>query len=350
MPAFGAVILALALTLAVTPAVAGFAEAVAAFEAGDVDTARREWQALAEAGDAAAQYNLATLYKRGLGVAADPVRAARWYHAAARQGHIGAATTLGYLYAVGEGVARDPAAAAHWFRQAAGRGYGPAQYNLAALYHKGLGVVRDDVQALMWFTMAAENGVGEAVTARDRLAATLGPAAVAEARTLAATLFPPAEGAPPAEQAPPAEAAPAEAAASPPPAEGTPPAEGASPAKEAPPVEAAASPLPAEGAPPAEATAPTSPVPPTAEATKAATAVAHLASYRSAAAAERGWATLLAEHGDLLRGLGHLVRQVDLGKKGVYWRLFAGPFADPRMAADLCAAFKRRGAYCTTTP
>ncbi len=52
------VAIAILLSLLATPAWAGFAEGVAAYERGDYATALREWRPLAEQGDAEAQYNL----------------------------------------------------------------------------------------------------------------------------------------------------------------------------------------------------------------------------------------------------------------------------------------------------
>ena len=84
-----------------------------------------------------AQFNLAQLYDRGRGAAADPSEAARLYRAAADQGHAGAQVNLGRLYRDGRGVARDDAAAAGWYQRAADRGQPIAQFNLAQMYASG---------------------------------------------------------------------------------------------------------------------------------------------------------------------------------------------------------------------
>lgn len=73
----------------------------------------------------------------------------------------------------------------------------------------------------------------------------------------------------------------------------------------------------------------------------------HIASYRSKKMAERGWREASAKHKSLLRGLKHGTRRVNLGpRKGVYYRLMAGPFASKGEAANLCRKLKRRGQYC----
>lgn len=101
---------------------ADFAEGLAAFDAGDYQTAFEEWRALAVAGDAEAQVALAGLYLDGIGVAPDAAVAARWYAQAAEQGEPVAQLNLGDFYARGIGVRRDLAAAYFWLSLSAGQG------------------------------------------------------------------------------------------------------------------------------------------------------------------------------------------------------------------------------------
>ena len=61
-------------------------DGVAAYDQGQYATALSLWLPLAEQGNVAAQYNVAVLYEKGLGVAQDYVAAARWYAKAAAQG------------------------------------------------------------------------------------------------------------------------------------------------------------------------------------------------------------------------------------------------------------------------
>ena len=73
----------------------------------------------------------------------------------------------------------------------------------------------------------------------------------------------------------------------------------------------------------------------------------HLASYRSRANAQAGWATLSGRHGDLLGGLAAQLETLDLGEfGGQYYRLKAGPLADDQTARSLCAALRARQVYC----
>lgn len=136
---------------------ARFAEALAAYDAGDYQTSLEAWGPMAEAGDAEAQLALAGLYLDGLGVPADPAEAVRWYRLAAAAG--------------------DPV----------------AQLNLGDLRLKGLGVGRDLVRAYAWFSLAADQGRRWAALQRDALAEQLTASELAEAQDLAAGLRPPDE-------------------------------------------------------------------------------------------------------------------------------------------------------------
>ncbi len=73
----------------------------------------------------------------------------------------------------------------------------------------------------------------------------------------------------------------------------------------------------------------------------------HLASYRDAATARKGWQVLVGQYPDLLRGLEPRLEAFDLGTLGGhYLRLVAGPFADVAPARDRCAALRAAGAFC----
>ena len=86
-------------------------------------------RALAEQGNAVAQYNLGFRYANGDGVPQDNAEAERWYRLAAYQGHADAQYSLGTLYAGGEGVPEDHVLAYMWFNLAAAQGNEIAQEN-----------------------------------------------------------------------------------------------------------------------------------------------------------------------------------------------------------------------------
>jgi TPR repeat protein len=100
-------------------ALGGFDEGKAAAERGDYATALKEWQPLADRGDAAAEHGLGVLYTNG------------W------------------------GLPQDYWAAEKWFRKAADQGFAKAQYSLGIMYHKGLGVRQDFAEAMRWYRLAA---------------------------------------------------------------------------------------------------------------------------------------------------------------------------------------------------
>ena len=146
----------LAVTLTPVAAVSGpFEDGRGAYKSGDYATALRLWQALAEQGNATAQFNIAHLYRKGYdGVPQDHAEALKWYRLAAEQGTAEAQTALGFMFTTGRGVSLDY------------------------------------VRAHMWLSIAASRlppGEGHdlAVGGRDAVAAEMTPAQLAEAQKLA---------------------------------------------------------------------------------------------------------------------------------------------------------------------
>jgi len=167
------------------PAWADFQAGMKAHDREDYATAVREWQPLAEQGDALAQFNLGILYHKGRGVPQDDAQARKWYAKAAAQGLVKAQFSLGTLYFNGEGGSKDYQQALHWFREAADHGEALAQTKLAIMYDDGEGVPQDKVQAYKWFSLAATNGDKPAPMLRDLLAKEMTPAQIAKAQKLA---------------------------------------------------------------------------------------------------------------------------------------------------------------------
>jgi len=124
-----------------------------AYDRGDFETALKEWQPLAERGDARAQFNLGVIHFNAQSVPHDPMKAVQWYRAAADQG------------------------------------YGPAQAGLAFMYETGQGVLQNYIEAYKWSTLAARNGV-EGGEARETLAAKMTAGQIAEAEQAAAVWRP----------------------------------------------------------------------------------------------------------------------------------------------------------------
>ena len=117
-----------------------------AFQAGDFQTALKEWKPLAD------------------------------------QGHAGAQNNLGWMYADGYGVPEDDAGAVRWYRLAADQGDADAQYNLGWMYDNGEGVLRDNVTAHMWFNIAGANGAEDGRDNREKIEWKMTPADISEAQ------------------------------------------------------------------------------------------------------------------------------------------------------------------------
>ncbi len=71
-----------------------------------------------------------------------------------------------------------------------------------------------------------------------------------------------------------------------------------------------------------------------------------LAAARSNEGAEGEWNRLRGQHAELLGDLKHLVLEADLGERGVFYRLRAGPLSDQAAADDLCAALAAKNVAC----
>ena len=133
---------------------ANFDDALLAYHQGHYTRAISEFKRLAKVGDVAAQYNLAYMYARGLGVNKDYDQAFTWFYAAAKRGDAEAQYHLAGLYEQGLGVNQNYQRAISWYQKSALQGYQPAQISLAGLYGIGLGVDDDIEQSWTWLTLA----------------------------------------------------------------------------------------------------------------------------------------------------------------------------------------------------
>ena len=75
----------------------------------------------------------------------------------------------------------------------------------------------------------------------------------------------------------------------------------------------------------------------------------HLASYRSRKDAERGWSQLRRAYKAELADLQSEISEINLGAKGIFFRLKAGPLQSKGAAADLCKQLKARRQFCEAT-
>lgn len=199
----------LAQCLLITSSLAGeFEDGLAAWKAGDYPVALKLLMPLAKQDHMVAEYHLAVMYARGLGVPRDDAEAVnwyrraagrgyapaqlalgishdqgrgvpqslsmamKWYRLAAQQGDVTAQVTLGLIYGSGRGVPQNHWQALKWFGLAAEQGNATAQNNLGLLYARGEGVAEDDLQAYVWFSLAA--AAGDAAAAKNRDALSIG--------------------------------------------------------------------------------------------------------------------------------------------------------------------------------
>src|SRR5437763_2969770 len=83
---------------------AGVKEALLAQKQGDFETARKEYQALAEKGDDQAMIDLGVMYHTGEGVKRDYIKAMDWYLKALKKNNGDGYSNIGVMYRDGLGV------------------------------------------------------------------------------------------------------------------------------------------------------------------------------------------------------------------------------------------------------
>jgi TPR repeat protein len=143
------------------------------------------------AGDAAAQYQLGSLYRRGVGVPADPGEAVYWYQLASDQGSSQASFELGEMFGKALGVDGDEVRSLKFYARAARQGLdaakrhleqalagarklaeegdAEAQATLGTHFQEGAGVAQDEAEALRWYRKAADHGHPRALFAAGLL-------------------------------------------------------------------------------------------------------------------------------------------------------------------------------------
>ncbi len=173
---FATVSLVLAVTFSLlnSPARAGLKEGAAAYEAGNVPLAVKEFRAGAEKGEADCQFNLALIYEKGIGITQDEKEAVVWYRKSAEQGNANAQFNLGVLYENGRGCAVDFAQANQWYRKASVQGDALAIGNLGMLYLRGDGVKADKIAGLALLLQSATMDGSPENNAKMNIAATKG--------------------------------------------------------------------------------------------------------------------------------------------------------------------------------
>lgn len=150
----------------------------------DTALAAQWFEKAARQGLAPAQFRLGSMYEKGIGVDKDYAAARKWYNAAATAGNARAMHNLAVLLIEGEDTKPFYGAAAQWFRKAAEYDVRDSEYNLAILYARGLGVEKSLIESYRWFDAAARQGDTDSAKKRDEVAARLSPVELEKARAL----------------------------------------------------------------------------------------------------------------------------------------------------------------------
>lgn len=111
--------------------------------------------ALAEKGDAKAQYHVGLCLLHGINADKNTAKAADWFRKAAEQGHVSAQYQLGLCFEQGIGVAKNVKTALEWFHRAAGHDHASSQCQLGLVCVRQLADTR---QATEWFLKSARQG------------------------------------------------------------------------------------------------------------------------------------------------------------------------------------------------
>jgi hypothetical protein len=115
-------------------------------------------QALAERGDAGAQYRLAKFILSRSPSPDEIQTALNWLRASAAQNNPNAEFFLGYLYEHGKFVLQNYTLAFQNYEAAARVHYPPAENNIGSLYHRGQGVSKNLGKTFEWYLAAAQHG------------------------------------------------------------------------------------------------------------------------------------------------------------------------------------------------
>ena len=112
-------------------------------------------QKSAKAGQAAAQFYLATHYQQGKDVQKDPKQAFTWFKAAADQGISAAQLNVGRMLADGTGTSKNETLARQYLEKAASHGDNRASFNLAMMEEQK----KNYMGAYQWYELSTRDGM-----------------------------------------------------------------------------------------------------------------------------------------------------------------------------------------------
>ena len=162
------------------PATASIASQAAQYSVMDIHSLSKA----AKAGQAAAQFYLATKYQSGKDVAQSHQHAFSWFKAAADQGLAAAQLNVGRMLADGIGTKKDETLARQYLEKAASRGDNRASFNLAVMEEKK----KNYMGAYQWYELSTRDGmldnkvISLSEGKKTALAANLSPEQIRQAR------------------------------------------------------------------------------------------------------------------------------------------------------------------------
>jgi hypothetical protein len=125
----------------------------------------------AEQGEAVAQFKLGKIYKNGKGILQNYSEALHWYQLAAKQGSAQALNELGWMYDYGKGVPRDKTTAHMFYNLAASKGMEGAQGKRDALGASMTPAQVNTSQRLAAEWMSANNTTQRTITSKNTVLA-----------------------------------------------------------------------------------------------------------------------------------------------------------------------------------
>lgn len=118
----------------------------------------KKQSALAEQGNADAQYDVGEMFEKGSGVAIDAKKAFVWFEKSAAQGHVKAQFRVAFMYYKGLGVDANVNKAYQLMEKPANDGNVRAQYYLGQMLVNGDGVKADHDEAFTWYSRSSLGG------------------------------------------------------------------------------------------------------------------------------------------------------------------------------------------------
>lgn len=163
-----------------------FDKGLAAYEAGDCQTALKEWTPLVKKRNSAVQYYFGMMHMTGDCLLYDKKAAIKFLTLAADNGNALAQNNLASRYKDGLGVIQDYTKSLKYRKMAAEQGYKYAQYSLAYIYYYGeSGVIQNYILAHQWINIAAANGHRNAAAFRKDLENEMTTADISTAQAMA---------------------------------------------------------------------------------------------------------------------------------------------------------------------